>query len=220
VAGGGRGWAAGRLHWTLDIVGLNFSIQEVFVSFGSRRFSYLLDPEGFRIFWIHFPPFIFHVEMPTAGGWPLAGTRSRSRSNRIRREIDHNNIMRQSILLPTMARTKVCPMFALAALVAVSLLSSVDAASSHSTWRLPSLLNRPFCKLSSSMVHHRHRRRHVEMTAGSSPIKNAVFCVRGGGEGGSNGPCIGIDLGMSFLERRCFCMCLITHTRSSNLMSF
>ena len=26
----------------------------------------------------------------------------------------------------------------------------------------------------------------------SSPIQNAVFCVRGGG---ANGPCIGIDLG-------------------------
>ena len=105
--------------------------------------------------------------------------------------------MRRSILLPTMARTIVCPMLALAALVALSLLSSVNAASSHSSWRLPSLLNRPLRKLSSSMVHHRHRRRHVEMTAASSPIKNAVFCVRGGGEGGSNGPCIGIDLGMS-----------------------
>ena len=31
----------------------------------------------------------------------------------------------------------------------------------------------------------------------SSPINKAVFCVRGGD--GSNGPCIGIDLGKSIL---------------------
>jgi hypothetical protein len=32
----------------------------------------------------------------------------------------------------------------------------------------------------------------------SSPTKNAVLCVRGGD--GSNGPCIGIDLGETILR--------------------
>ena len=45
----------------------------------------------------------------------------------------------------------------------------------------------------------------------SSPIQNAVFCVRGGG---ANGPCIGIDLGKLMkdpdnviLHRRAICCC-------------
>ena len=59
------------------------------------------------------------------------------------------------------------------------------------------------------------------MIAASSPIKNAVFCVRGGGEGGSNGPCIGIDLGMSAYLVVVLCAASLTnsHSRSSNLMS-
>jgi hypothetical protein len=42
-----------RFSYLLDPEGFRiFWVVKVFVSFGSRRFSYLLDPEGFRIFWI------------------------------------------------------------------------------------------------------------------------------------------------------------------------
>lgn len=121
--------------------------------------------------------------------------------------LPHLSFIRRDDELPTMERRS---LLALTALIAVSSLSSsVDAASSHSSWRLPSLLNRPLRKLSSSEVHHPYRhRRHDDIATStisssvldidnvaalSSPIKNAVFCVRGGGE--INGPCIGIDLG-------------------------
>lgn len=113
--------------------------------------------------------------------------------------LPHISFIRRDDELPTMERRS---LLALTALIAVSSLSSsVDAASSHSSWRLPSLLNRSLRKL------YRHRRHDDIATstisssvldidnvaALSSPIKNAVFCVRGGGE--INGPCIGIDLG-------------------------
>lgn len=121
-----------------------------------------------------------------------------------------SSVDRDDELLTMERHTNKWSLLALTALVAVS--SSADAASSHSSWRLPSLLNRPLRKLSSSeKVHHPYRhRRHDDVAAStisssvldidnvaalSSPIKNAVFCVRGGGE--INGPCIGIDLGKS-----------------------
>lgn len=120
-----------------------------------------------------------------------------------------SSVDRDDELLTMERHTNKWSLLALTALVAVS--SSADAASSHSSWRLPSLLNRPLRKLSSSeKVHHPYRhRRHDDVAAStisssvldvdnvalSSPIKNAVFCVRGGGE--VNGPCIGIDLGKS-----------------------
>ena len=80
--------------------------------------------------------------------------------------------------------TKAWPLAALALLLTSS---TPLADASHSSWRRPSLLKRPIW-----------RRRHSRTTATIdddivSPIHNAVFCVRGGGEG--NGPCIGIDLG-------------------------
>ena len=100
---------------------------------------------------------------------------------------------------------------------AVASLSSVDAASSP--WRLPSLWHhhrRPLVRNQNLSSELRRHRRHDDFAAStaetasapttddvvaaaaasSSPIKNAVFCVRGGGEG-NNGPCIGIDLGKS-----------------------
>ncbi len=106
---------------------------------------------------------------------------------------------------------RILPLLALTVLFAVfsqlSLVVLVDAASSHSSWRrLPSLWNRPFRKLrfSSSKVRRHYqqqaRRWHEGDVNASLLIKDAVFCVRGGGGeqgGNNNGPCIGIDLGTS-----------------------
>mmetsp|Transcript_39307 Transcript_39307/g.71999 ORF Transcript_39307/g.71999 Transcript_39307/m.71999 type:complete len:183 (-) Transcript_39307:56-604(-) len=100
--------------------------------------------------------------------------------------------------------TKPWPLLAFTLLVASSTLG-VDA--SHSSWRQPSLLKRPFHNKLSSELRRPHRRRDdasssttditsVDFNGVTSSIQNAVFCVRGGGEG--NGPCIGIDLGTTY----------------------
>ncbi len=63
-------------------------------------------------------------------------------------------------------------------------------------WRRPSLLKQPLHK----MMGFGGQEHDTQVASKNdiiihSPINNAVFCVRGGG--GSNGPCIGIDLGKS-----------------------
>eukprot|EP00580_Thalassiosira_gravida_P002173 CAMPEP_0201622520 /NCGR_PEP_ID=MMETSP0492-20130828/47439_1 /ASSEMBLY_ACC=CAM_ASM_000837 /TAXON_ID=420259 /ORGANISM="Thalassiosira gravida, Strain GMp14c1" /LENGTH=748 /DNA_ID=CAMNT_0048092103 /DNA_START=366 /DNA_END=2612 /DNA_ORIENTATION=+ len=84
----------------------------------------------------------------------------------------------------------------------------VDA--SHSSWRRPSLLKRPFNNnnqpVPTSYELRRHRRRssgssssttsNIDNIAASLDCRDSLFGVRGGGEG--NGPCIGIDLGTTY----------------------
>mmetsp|Transcript_18518 Transcript_18518/g.34317 ORF Transcript_18518/g.34317 Transcript_18518/m.34317 type:complete len:138 (+) Transcript_18518:106-519(+) len=97
------------------------------------------------------------------------------------------------------------PSLAIALLLSSSTLV-VDA--SHSSWRRPSLLKRPFNNnnqpVPTSYELRRHRRRssgssssttsNIDNIAASLDCRDSLFGVRGGGEG--NGPCIGIDLGM------------------------
>ena len=90
-----------------------------------------------------------------------------------------------------------------AALTATLLLASSSVDASSNTWRKPSLLlTRPLLyKLSGKIGRRRNHSTTAALTVDetsllSSSISNAVFCVRGGGEG--NGPCIGIDLGKCF----------------------
>ena len=87
----------------------------------------------------------------------------------------------------------------LAALSLILLSVTTDASSQ---WRRPSLLKRPL----HSIFHRNHQRAPTPSAAvvdasdiEASYLKNAVFCVRGGG---ANGPCIGIDLGKSFDDTR------------------
>jgi hypothetical protein len=73
-----------------------------------------------------------------------------------------------------------------------------DAVSSIlSSWRQPSLIKRPLHEMGFGS-----REIDSEIASNtmitSSPTKNAVLCVRGGD--GSNGPCIGIDLGETILR--------------------
>jgi len=95
------------------------------------------------------------------------------------------------------------PLIAIALLLSPSALVAVDA--SHSSWRRPSLLKRPFHNDPSSLsvLHSRRRRRCAIADAASSDfnaarcsVRNSLFGVRGGGEG--DGPCIGIDLGTTY----------------------
>ena len=66
--------------------------------------------------------------------------------------------------------------------------SSANAASRFSSWRQPSLLKRSFHKMEhDSKV-------DTSVVQESTPLDDAIFCLRGGG---ANGPCIGIDLGKS-----------------------
>ena len=116
-----------------------------------------------------------------------------SRPKKISSQIFCKATMKQSAIKPT-------PLVALIILLSVSI---VDAATSHPSWGItsPSLLKRSFFHKLSDL---RRRRRQVgasdAITTDGIPtgsnnannIKNAVFCVRGGG---ANGPCIGIDLG-------------------------
>jgi len=82
--------------------------------------------------------------------------------------------------------------------------SSADAVSSRrsSSWRQPSLMKRPLHKMGLGSSREQHDKvesneRIASSSLSSSPIENALFCVRGGG---SNGPCIGIDLGKSSIS--------------------
>lgn len=85
---------------------------------------------------------------------------------------------------------------ALAIYFAISFSMTADAApfSRLASWHRPSLLKQPLHKmLLGGREHETQVASNIDMAI-SSPINNAVFCVRGGG---SNGPCIGIDLGES-----------------------
>eukprot|EP00985_Skeletonema_marinoi_P015041 scaffold7671_cov132-Skeletonema_marinoi.AAC.4 len=80
--------------------------------------------------------------------------------------------------------------------------SSADAVSSRrsSSWRQPSVMKRPLHKMGLGSSREQHDKVEsndsiASSSLSSSPIENALFCVRGGG---SNGPCIGIDLGTTY----------------------
>ena len=115
-----------------------------------------------------------------------------------------------NLLQATMTQSiiKLLPIVALIFVLSVSI---VDAATSHHpSWGItrPSLLKQSFFHKLSDLRRRRHQVGASEDAIttdtgnNNANIKNAVFCVRGGG---GNGPCIGIDLGMLLMIIILYC---------------
>lgn len=91
---------------------------------------------------------------------------------------------------------KTCSRFCISAVALVAICFTLLSSPAYA-WRRPSLLKQPLHKTMMGFGGQEHDTQVASKNdiIIPSPINNAVFCVRGGG--GSNGPCIGIDLGKS-----------------------